>query len=85
MPDANLELVLKGSLFAAVGTAGQRCTTLRRLVVHHSVYDKLVNSMISAYKTIKVGNPLDGDTLLGPLHSKEQIDEYLNGIEEIKK
>jgi len=63
MPDANLELVLKGSLFAAVGTCGQRCTSLRRMIIHESVYNKLVSSLVSAYKTIPYGCPLDSKTL----------------------
>lgn len=70
MPDSNLELVLKGSVFSAVGTCGQRCTTLRRLVVHEEVYDNLKEKIINSYKSIKIGNSLDKDTLCGPLHSK---------------
>lgn len=69
MPDADLELAFKGSVFAAAGTCGQRCTTLRRMVVHDSVFDKLASKMVSAYKTIKIGDPLDPNTLVGPLHS----------------
>ncbi|KRX07720.1 Aldehyde/histidinol dehydrogenase [Pseudocohnilembus persalinus] len=83
--DANLELVLKGSLFAAVGTCGQRCTSLRRLIIHRSKFDSLVNALTQAYKTIPMGDPLDSKTLLGPLHSKNQVEEYVKGIEEIKK
>jgi aldehyde dehydrogenase (NAD+) len=71
MPDANLELALKGAVFAAVGTCGQRCTSLRRLIIHHSVYDKMVSSLVNAYKSIPYGCPLDPKTLLGPLHSKD--------------
>jgi len=85
MEDANLELALKGALFAAVGTCGQRCTSLRRLIIHRSKFDALVKSLISAYKTIPVGCPLDSNTLLGPLHSKDQIREFLEGLAEIKK
>jgi len=70
MPDADLDLAFKGSVFAAAGTCGQRCTTLRRMVVHDSVFDQLAAKMVAAYKTIKIGDPLDPNTLVGPLHSK---------------
>lgn len=70
MPDANLELVLKASVFSAVGTCGQRCTTLRRLVVHEQVYDELKEKIVKAYQSIRIGNSLDKETLCGPLHSK---------------
>jgi len=53
MPDADLELALKACVFAAVGTAGQRCTTLRRIIIHESIHDKFVEAMVSAYKTIR--------------------------------
>lgn len=70
MPDADLDLALKACVFAAVGTAGQRCTTLRRILIHESIHDKFVEAMVSAYKTIKRGDPLHPETLLGPLHTK---------------
>lgn len=73
MPDADLELTLKACVFACVGTAGQRCTTMRRIIIHESIHDKFVAAMISAYKTIKAGNPLDNETLLGPLHTKDSV------------
>lgn len=71
MPDADLDLAFKGSLFAAVGTCGQRCTSLRRLMVHDSVFDTFAQKMVKAYKTIRIGDPLDPQTLIGPLHTKE--------------
>lgn len=61
---------MKGSLFAAVGTCGQRCTTLRRLIVHESLYDNLRDKLVKAYSSIPIGNSLDEKTLCGPLHSK---------------
>jgi aldehyde dehydrogenase (NAD+) len=70
-PTANLDLTLRGVAFAAMGTAGQRCTTLRRLFVHESVYDNLVPRLKKAYQSVPVGNPLTDGTLVGPL-----IDEY---------
>ena len=85
MPDADLDLAFKGSVFAAVGTCGQRCTSLRRLLIHDSVFDKMTKRMVSAYKTIKIGDPLDPETLVGPLHSREQVQTFVSGIEEAKK
>ena len=73
MPDADLDLAFKGSVFAAVGTCGQRCTSLRSLLINDSVFDKMTKRMVSAYKTIKIGDPLDPETLVGPLHSREQV------------
>jgi aldehyde dehydrogenase family 7 protein A1 len=73
MDDADLDLALKACVFACVGTAGQRCTTMRRIFLHESVYDKFVERMVAAYKTIKSGNPLEEGVLLGPLHSKMAV------------
>ena len=66
-PTADLDLTLRGVVFAAMGTAGQRCTTLRRLFVHESVYDALVQRLKHAYASVMIGNPLEGGTLVGPL------------------
>lgn len=66
-PSADLEMAVKGILFGAVGTAGQRCTSLRRLIVHKDIYDQLLTPLQKAYGSIRVGNPMDPDTLVGPL------------------
>jgi aldehyde dehydrogenase (NAD+) len=66
-PSANLDLTLRGAAFAAMGTAGQRCTTLRRLFVHESVYDTLIPRLKAAYASVRVGDPREGETLVGPL------------------
>ena len=66
-PSADLDLALRGMAFAAMGTVGQRCTTLRRAFVHESVYKELVGKLKSAYASARIGNPLDADTLIGPL------------------
>jgi aldehyde dehydrogenase (NAD+) len=66
-PSADLDLVERAVLFAAAGTAGQRCTTLRRLIVHESIHDALVARLVAAYGRIRVGNPLEPATLVGPL------------------
>ena len=76
-PTADLKMVQTAALFSAVGTAGQRCTTLRRLIVHASIYDGLLSRLKSAYGSIRIGNPLDAATLVGPL-----IDEAaFNGMQ----
>ena len=66
-PSADLEMALRAIVFSAVGTAGQRCTSLRRLIVHEDVYDQLVPRLIKAYETLPIGDPLDQATLVGPL------------------
>jgi aldehyde dehydrogenase (NAD+) len=66
-PSADLDMALRAILFGAVGTAGQRCTSLRRLIVHRSVKDKLIERVLAAYKTLPIGNPLTAGTLVGPL------------------
>lgn len=85
MDNANLEVALRSVLFAAAGTAGQRCTTLRRLLVHEKIYDQFVPSLVAAYKQIKPGNPLVEGTLLGPVHNAGAVAEFEGGIAEIKK
>lgn len=66
-PSANLELATRGIVFAAAGTCGQRCTTLRRLIVHESIADRVLKSIQSAYGSLQIGNPLDDGVLVGPL------------------
>ena len=73
-PSADLDLAVRGILFAAVGTAGQRCTTLRRLFVHDSVYDTLVGRLKRAYGSVPVGSPLETGTLVGPLIDRAAYD-----------
>jgi aldehyde dehydrogenase (NAD+) len=73
-PTANLEMVERAVTFSAVGTAGQRCTTLRRLVVHTSVYDQLVPRLKTIYGKLRIGNPIEEDTLVGPLIDKHAFD-----------
>jgi aldehyde dehydrogenase (NAD+) len=73
-PSADLDLVVRGVTFSAVGTAGQRCTSLRRLIVHSSVAEKLLPRLEKAFSTVKVGSPLDTDTLVGPLIDRAAFD-----------
>lgn len=81
---ADISMVLVGAVFGAVGTAGQRCTTTRRLIVHESVYDKTIEVLKSAYGQLKIGNPLDSNNHVGPLIDKGAVQDYLNAIEKAK-
>lgn len=84
-PQANIKNTVIGAVFGAVGTAGQRCTTTRRLIVHEDVYDKVKKAIVDAYKQIKIGNPLDEDNHVGPLIDKDAVKMYTNAIEKVKK
>lgn len=85
MDDADEKLALQASLFGAVGTAGQRCTSLRRLFIHESLYDGFVEKLLKGYSTIPAGDPLDEKTLLGPVHNAAAVKEFEDGIAEIQK
>jgi len=81
---ADISMVLVGAVFGAVGTAGQRCTTTRRLIIHESMYDKTAEVLKSAYAQLKIGNPLDSNNHVGPLIDKSAVEQYLNAIEKAK-
>ena len=81
MDDADLDLAVRGALFSAVGTAGQRCTTLRRLLVHRAVADKVVSRLAEAYKQVPIGDPLADGVLMGPVVSEDTIDQMMNALE----
>jgi aldehyde dehydrogenase (NAD+) len=81
MDDADIDLAIRGTLFSAVGTSGQRCTSLRRLLVHHAVADKMVSRLVEAYQQVTVGDPLDDSTLMGPLVSGGAIDQMMTALE----
>lgn len=83
-PDADLDIAILGSVFGAVGTAGQRCTTTRRLIVHESIYEELKNKLVSAYHQLRIGNPLDENNHVGPLIDKDAVKNYLNAIDKCK-
>lgn len=83
--DADLDIAILGSLFGAVGTAGQRCTTTRRLVIHEEVYDEVKKKLVSAYGQLSIGDPLDEKNHVGPLIDKDAVKQYLAAIEECKK
>jgi aldehyde dehydrogenase (NAD+) len=80
-PSADLDLALPGIVFAAAGTAGQRCTTLRRLIVHQDVADQLVDRLVAAYRTLPVGDPFDESTLVGPLITTAALDTMRSALE----
>eukprot|EP01095_Lingulamoeba_sp_RSL-Kostka_P005671 TRINITY_DN1712_c0_g1_i1.p1 TRINITY_DN1712_c0_g1~~TRINITY_DN1712_c0_g1_i1.p1 ORF type:complete len:540 (+),score=219.62 TRINITY_DN1712_c0_g1_i1:171-1790(+) len=80
--DADLDLVIRGTLFSAVGTAGQRCTTTRRLILHQDIADTVTSQLVKSYKQVKIGDPLEDSTLVGPLHNQMAVDIYKNTIEE---
>ncbi len=81
---ADLKLAVPAIVFGAVGTAGQRCTSTRRLIVHESIYKKLVPQLVNAYKQIRIGNPLDSNTLMGPLIDKHAMNDYQAAIAHIQ-
>ena len=81
---ADLEMVIPAIVFGAVGTAGQRCTSTRRIIVHESIYDNLIDRVISAYKQVKIGDPLQKSTLMGPLVNEKAISDYFSAIEKAK-
>ena len=83
-PTADLKVVVPGAVFGAVGTCGQRCTSTRRLIIHESVYDKVKDAIVGAYKQIVIGNPLDENNHVGPLIDKDAVDTYLSAIEKAK-
>jgi aldehyde dehydrogenase (NAD+) len=82
---ADLDLAVRAIVFGAVGTAGQRCTTTRRLLVHESRADELLGQLVKAYKQVRIGNPLDPEVLLGPLIDHVAVEAYRAAIDEIKK
>lgn len=82
---ADINMVLVGAVFGAVGTAGQRCTSTRRLIIHESVYNKTVEVLKNAYGQLKIGNPLDSNNHVGPLIDKGSVQDYLNAIEKAKQ
>jgi len=79
-PSADLEMAVRAIIFSAVGTAGQRCTSLRRLIVHRDIYGQLVDRLKAVYETITVGNPLDSQTLVGPLIDKDSYNHFFKAL-----
>lgn len=82
--NANLEMSLIGCVFGAVGTAGQRCTTTRRLIIDESIYEVFKEKLVAAYQQLKIGNPLDSNNHVGPLIDESAVQQYLQVIEQCK-
>ena len=85
MDDANPDLVLRAVLFGAVGTAGQRCTTTRRLFLQRGIAPRIVDALVNAYRQVKIGDPVEEDTLMGPLVNRRAVDDMLDGIRRIRE
>ncbi|HFE65535.1 MAG TPA: aldehyde dehydrogenase family protein, partial [Caldithrix sp.] len=84
-PSADMKMVLRAVLFGAVGTAGQRCTTTRRLIIHESVYDKFVDQLLNAYKQVTIGNPLKEGILMGPMVDRAGVETMQAALDQLKK
>lgn len=84
-PDADIKMTVIGAVFGAVGTAGQRCTSTRRLIIHESIYDKVKDAIVAAYGQLRIGDPLDENNHVGPLIDQAAVEMYSNALEAIKK
>tara|TARA_Y100000589_G_scaffold320020_1_gene349375 strand:- start:47619 stop:49184 length:1566 start_codon:yes stop_codon:yes gene_type:complete len=84
-PNADLDIAIRAALFGAVGTAGQRCTSTRRLIIHEDVYDEVKERLVNAYAKLEIGNPLDENNHVGPLIDTDAVNNYLNAVEKIKE
>ncbi|MBL6645118.1 MAG: aldehyde dehydrogenase family protein [Flavobacteriales bacterium] len=82
-PDADLKMVVPGTVFGAVGTCGQRCTSTRRLIIHSSIYDKVVDALKSAYSQLRIGDPLDQNNHVGPLIDQDAVNAYSRALEDV--
>ena len=82
---ANMDLVVPAIVFGSVGTAGQRCTSTRRIIIHESIYDTLIEKLINAYKQVKIGDPLESNTLMGPLIDSNAIKDFNNALIKAKE
>jgi aldehyde dehydrogenase (NAD+) len=85
MDDAAPDLVLRAVLFGAVGTAGQRCTTTRRLFLQRGIAGRIIEGLVKAYKQVRIGDPMEEDTLMGPLINRRAVEDMLDGIRRIKQ
>ena len=81
---ANLDLVIPAVVFGAVGTAGQRCTSTRRIIIHESIKDTFIDRLLKAYEQVNIGNPLDSDTLMGPLINENAVSDFLKAVKAVK-
>ncbi|MEL6973837.1 MAG: aldehyde dehydrogenase family protein [Bacteroidota bacterium] len=84
-PDADIKMTVIGAVFGAVGTAGQRCTSTRRLIIHDSIYDQVKTALVDAYQQLKIGNPLDENMHVGPLIDTQAVAQYTKALETVKE
>lgn len=84
-PEADLSMTLMATVFGAIGTCGQRCTSTRRLIVHEDIYDAVVSGLQKAYQQLAIGNPLDENNHMGPLIDQDAVDQYLSALEEVEQ
>jgi aldehyde dehydrogenase (NAD+) len=84
-PSSDMDMVVPAILFGAVGTSGQRCTSTRRIIVHESIEEKLVDKLLNAYKQVRIGNPLDSDILMGPVVAEYAVEDMMAAIEKVKQ
>ncbi len=84
-PDADIKMTVIGAVFGAVGTAGQRCTSTRRLIIHESIYDKVKNAILDAYQQLRIGNPLDQNNHVGPLIDTDAVKAYTNALKKVRE
>ncbi len=84
-PDADIEMAVRATVFGAVGTAGQRCTSTRRIIVHESIFDQVKDRLVSIYKNIRIGDPLKEGTLVGPLIDQDAVKAMQNALQQLKK
>lgn len=84
-PDADLKIAIPAVVFGAVGTAGQRCTSTRRLIIHDSIYNKVKESLVKAYKSVRIGDPLNQQNHMGPLIDKNAVNDFSNALKRVKK
>lgn len=82
-PDADIKMTVIGAVFGAVGTAGQRCTSTRRLIIHESIYDKVRDALVAAYGQLRIGNPLDQNNHVGPLIDTHAVEMYNKALEKV--
>ncbi len=82
-PDADIKMTVIGAVFGAVGTAGQRCTSTRRLIIHDSIYDQVKNAIVDAYKQLRIGNPLDENNHVGPLIDTDAVNMYEHALAKV--
>lgn len=84
-PSADLNMAIRSTVFGAAGTCGQRCTTTRRLIIHEEIYEQVKNTLVKAYGSLPIGNPLQSGVLVGPLIDQDAVKGYLNALEDVQR